>query len=48
MLIKSWNFSTGVLGFTISDRGSVGKNAPEIVFMSPDKSEHHQLTLMVM
>jgi hypothetical protein len=38
MLIKSWNFSTGVLGFTISDRGSVGKNAPEIVFMSPDKA----------
>jgi catechol-2,3-dioxygenase len=45
---KELDFYTGVLGFTISDRVPVGKNAPEIVFMSQDKSEHHQLALMVM
>jgi catechol 2,3-dioxygenase-like lactoylglutathione lyase family enzyme len=29
---------TGVPEFTIIDRGPVGKNAPELVFMSQDKS----------
>lgn len=41
-------FYTGVLGFTISDRGEIAPNAPEIVFMSNSPDEHHQLALVQM
>ena len=39
-------FYTGVMGFTISDRGPVAPNAPEIVFMSNTPDEHHQVALL--
>lgn len=42
------NFYTGVLGFTVSDRGPLGPNAPEIVFMSNDPGEHHQVAMVPM
>jgi catechol-2,3-dioxygenase len=40
------NFYTDVLGFTISDRGPLGPGAPEIVFMSNDPDEHHQVAMV--
>lgn len=39
-------FYTGTLGFTISDRGPLGENAPEIVFMSQSDDEHHQIAMV--
>ena len=42
------NFYTGVLGFTVSDRGPLGPGAPEIVFMSNDPEEHHQVAMVPM
>ena len=36
-------FYSDVLGFTISDRGPLGPGAPEIVFLSNDPNEHHQV-----
>ncbi len=42
------NFYTGVLGFTISDRGPLGEGAPDIVFMSNDPQEHHQVAMVPM
>ena len=41
-------FYTGNLGFTVSDRGPLhpGKNAPDIIFMSQDNDEHHQLAVV--
>ena len=41
-------FYTDVMGFTISDRGPLGPNAPEIVFMSNDPEEHHQVAMVSM
>ena len=41
------NFYTTVLGFTISDRGPLGEGAPEIVFMTNDPQEHHQLAMVL-
>jgi catechol-2,3-dioxygenase len=41
-------FYTEVLGFTISDRGPLGPNAPDIVFMSNDSDEHHQVAMVPM
>ncbi|MGI9327142.1 MAG: VOC family protein [Pseudomonadales bacterium] len=40
------NFYTDVLGFTISDRGPLGPEAPDIVFMSNDPEEHHQVAMV--
>ena len=40
------NFYTDVLGFKISDRGPLGPGAPEIVFMSNDPDEHHQVAMV--
>lgn len=43
------NFYTDVLGFTISDRGPMGRpDAPEIVFLSQDEDEHHQIAMVAM
>jgi catechol-2,3-dioxygenase len=39
-------FYTEVLGFTISDRGPLGPGAPDIVFMSNDPDEHHQVAMV--
>jgi catechol-2,3-dioxygenase len=39
-------FYTDVLGFKISDRGPLGRGAPEIVFMSNDPDEHHQIAMV--
>lgn len=40
------DYYTNVLGFRISDRGSLGENAPDIVFLSQDPGEHHQLAFV--
>ena len=45
-LERMLNFYTEVLGFTISDRGPMGPDAPEIVFMSNDPDEHHQVAMV--
>ena len=45
---KILDFYTGALGFSVSDRGPLhpGENAPEIIFMSQDKDEHHQIAVV--
>lgn len=40
------DFYTNVLGFTVSDRGPLGPDAPEIVFLSNDPDEHHQVAMV--
>jgi catechol-2,3-dioxygenase len=45
-LEKMLEFYGDVLGFTISDRGPLGPGAPEIVFMSNDPGEHHQIAMV--
>lgn len=41
------DFYTGVLGFTVTDRGLLGgPGSPEIVFMSNSDNEHHQLAMV--
>jgi catechol 2,3-dioxygenase len=43
---KILDFYTGALGFTVSDRGPLGENGPDIIFMSQDPDEHHQLAIV--
>ncbi len=45
-LDKMLEFYTNVLGFTVSDRGPMGPQMPEIVFMSNDPDEHHQVAMV--
>ena len=33
---KILDFYTGILGFTVSDRGQLAENAPDIIFMSQE------------
>ena len=40
------DFYTSVLGFQVTDRGPVAKDGPEIIFMSQDPEEHHQLAML--
>jgi catechol 2,3-dioxygenase len=41
------DYYTRVLGFAISDRGPMGPpGSPEIVFLSQDPGEHHQLAFV--
>ena len=40
------DFYTNVLGFAVTDRGPLGENAPDIVFMSQSPDEHHQLAMI--
>ena len=40
------DFYRDVLGFQVTDRGPMGPKAPDIIFMSQDDSEHHQLALV--
>ena len=42
------DFYTGVLGFAVTDRGPIAPGGPEIVFMSQDPGEHHQLAFVPM
>ena len=44
---KILDFYVGTLGFEISDRGPLAENGPEIIFMSQDPNEHHQIGLVV-
>lgn len=43
---KMLDFYTNVLGFEVTDRGPLGKDAPEIIFMSQSPDEHHQLAMI--
>lgn len=45
-LERMLDFYTAVLGFAITDRGPLGENAPEIVFLSQNPDEHHQLAMI--
>jgi catechol 2,3-dioxygenase len=40
------DYYTRVLGFAVTDRGPIGPGAPEIVFLSQDPGEHHQLAFI--
>jgi len=41
------DFYTNTLGFTVTDRGPIGPDgAPEIIFMSSDPNEHHQIAMI--
>lgn len=40
------DFYMNVLGFEVADRGPLGENAPEIVFLSNDPAEHHQIAMV--
>jgi catechol-2,3-dioxygenase len=44
---KIIEFYTKTLGFKISDRGPIVENGPEIIFVSQDPDEHHQLAFSV-
>ena len=44
---KMLSFYNNVLGFEVSDRGFLGdEGGPEIIFMSQDPDEHHQLAMI--
>ena len=43
---KMLDFYTNVLGFEITDRGPIGDGAPEILFLSQNPDEHHQLAMI--
>lgn len=45
-LDRMLDFYTNVLGFEVTDRGPIGPDAPEIIFMSTDPDEHHQLAML--
>ncbi len=40
------DFYTNVLGFQVTDRGEIGDGGPEIIFMSQDPDEHHQIGMI--
>lgn len=40
------DYYTKVLGFAVTDRGPLGEHAPDIVFLSQDPGEHHQLAFI--
>jgi catechol 2,3-dioxygenase len=43
---KILDFYTGTLGFAVSDRGPIVENGPNIIFMSQNPDEHHQLAVV--
>lgn len=43
---KMVDFYTEVLGFQVTDRDKLAKDGPEIIFMSQDPEEHHQLGMV--
>ena len=44
---KILEFYVDTLGFKISDSGPVFENGPEIIFISNDPNEHHQLAFVL-
>lgn len=40
------DFYTGLLGFEVTDRGPIGQDGPDIVFMSQVETDHHQLAFL--
>jgi catechol 2,3-dioxygenase-like lactoylglutathione lyase family enzyme len=44
-LARMEDFYTRVLGMTVSDRGEVGGGFAQLVFLTTDPAEHHQLVL---
>lgn len=40
------DYYTTTLGFAVSDRGLLGSGGPEIVFLTQDPGEHHQLAFV--
>jgi catechol 2,3-dioxygenase len=44
-LARMEDFYTRVLGMTVTDRGEVGGGVAELVFLTTDPAEHHQLVL---
>ena len=40
------DFYTKLLGFEVTDRGPMGENAPDIVFLSQVPTDHHQLAFV--
>ena len=40
---KMVDFYTRVLGFEVTDRGPLVEGTPDVIFMSQDPEEHHQL-----
>jgi catechol-2,3-dioxygenase len=45
-LDKMLKFYTDVLGFEVTDRGPIAPDAPDIVFLSQDADEHHQIAML--
>jgi catechol-2,3-dioxygenase len=45
-LDKMVDFYTSVLGFEVTDRGSVGDGPLEIVFLSQVETDHHQIAFL--
>ncbi len=43
---KMLDFYTRVMGFQITDRGMIGNRTSEIIFLSQDPSEHHQIGML--
>ena len=44
-MAKMVDFYSGFLGFAVSDRGELGGGRGEIVFLTRDPREHHQIVL---
>lgn len=40
------DFYTNVLGFQITDRGPLAPDGPEVIFLSQDPQEHHQIGMV--
>jgi len=43
---KMLDFYTNVLGFEVTDRGPLEPGMPDVIFMSQDPDEHHQLGML--
>lgn len=43
---KILDFYTETLGFNVSDTGPITENGPNIIFMSQNEDEHHQLAIV--
>ena len=44
---KILDFYINTLGFKVSDSGPIFENGPEIIFISYDPDEHHQLAFVI-
>ena len=43
---KMLDFYTRILGFKVTDQGPLAEGAPDIVFLSNDPEEHHQIAMI--